>query len=128
MGVPSITTVQTPQVARLQLRTVPVSPTCSEMTSQSVVRTSCSTLWVAPLRLKLDDMVVRACGRGGADALPVDMTLRRNGPTTAGAATVPATIPAAALALMKFLRVNFAMLRFLADAFRWPACCIAGSI
>src|SRR4051794_6303225 len=112
MGVPSITTVQTPQVGRLELRTVPVSPACSEMTSQSVVRTSCSTLWVAPLRLKLDDMVVTACGSGGTDALPVDITLRRKGPTTAGAATVPATIPAAALALMKFLRVNFAMLRF----------------
>ena len=106
---PSTTTVQTPQVARLQLRTVPVSPIFSEITSHSVVRTSCSTVWAVPLRLKVDDIEVMACGSGAADAAPVASTLRRNGDTTAGAATAPATMPVATLALMKFLRVNFAM-------------------
>jgi hypothetical protein len=48
--------------------------------------------------------------RGGAEAAPVANTLRRNGDTTAGAATAPATMPVATLALMKSLRVNFAML------------------
>ncbi len=104
--------MQTPQVARLQLLTVPVSPIFSEITSQSVVRTSWSTVWGVPLRLKVDDIAVMACGSGGAEAAPVASTLRRNGDSSAGAATAPATMPVATLALMKFLRVNFAM-RFL---------------
>jgi hypothetical protein len=50
-----------------------------------------------------------ACGSGAADAPPVASTLRRNGDNSAGAAIAPATMPVATLALMKFLRVNFAM-------------------
>ena len=65
---PSITTVQTPQVARLQLRTVPVSPIFSEITSHSVVRASCSTVCGVPLRLKVEDIAVIAPGSGAADA------------------------------------------------------------
>jgi hypothetical protein len=89
-----------------------VSPIFSEITSHSVVRTSCSTVCGVPLRLNVDDIAVMACGSGAADELPVASTLRRNGDTSAGAATAPATMPVATLALMKFLRVNFAM-RFL---------------
>src|ERR1700756_3920653 len=80
------------------------------MTSQSVVRASCATVWAAPLRLKVDSMAVMADGSGAAEAAPVASTLRRNGDNTAGAATAPATMPVATLALMKSLRVNFAML------------------
>src|SRR5690348_13191073 len=80
------------------------------MTSQSVVRASCDTVCAAPLRLKVDSIAVMADGSGGADAVPVASTLLRNGDNTAGAATAPATMPVATLALMKSLRVNFAML------------------
>src|SRR5580692_2313233 len=104
-----MTTVQTPQVARLQLRTVPVSPIFSEITSHNVVRTSCSTVCGVPLRLNVDAIAVTACGSGAAEAAPVASTLRQNGDTTAGAAIVPPTMPVATLALMKFLRVNFAI-------------------
>jgi len=52
-----------------------------------------------------------ASGSGGAE-VPVESTLRRKGEMTTGAATVPVTMPVATLALMKSLRVNFAMLGF----------------
>ena len=107
---PSITTVQTPQVARLQLRTVPVSPIFSEITSHSVVRASCSTVWARAV--EIEGRRHRGDGlrqRRPPTWRPVASTLRRNGDTTAGAATAPPTMPVATLALMKFLRVNFAM-------------------
>ena len=48
-GVPSTNTLQAPQLARLQLRLVPVSPSFIEITSHKVVRASYSAAYGLPL-------------------------------------------------------------------------------
>src|SRR5207302_2665783 len=72
-GMPSTTTLQAPQLPRLQLRLVPVSPSFTAMTSHNVVRASYSAEYGFPLIVKDPVSFVIGVGiaSGGAAAAAV---------------------------------------------------------
>src|SRR5437870_1697092 len=98
-GMPSTTTLQAPQLPRLQLRLVPVSPSFTAMTSHNVVRASYSAEYGFPLIVK--DPVSFVIGVGIASGGAAAAAVRAPVPTV-----VNTTAPEPA-AFKKFLREYF---------------------
>src|ERR1043165_5706564 len=87
-----MSTLHAPQLALLQLRLVPVSPSFTAITSQSVVRASYSADIVLPLIRKLPDS--RAIGRG-SDATWASSAAATDGEVSAAIAVSASPCPAA---------------------------------
>src|SRR6266849_1477243 len=64
-GVPSTSTLHAPQLARLQLRLVPVIPSFIEITSHKVVRASYSAEYVLPFTKNTAFSLAKDLGRAG---------------------------------------------------------------
>src|SRR5262245_44793155 len=106
-GVPSTITLQAPQLPRLQLRLVPVSPSFTAMTSHNVVRASYSAEYGLPLITK--DPVSFVIGVGIA-----------SGAAAAVRAPVPTVVNTTApepAAFRKFLREYFILVAPYRSAF-----------
>ncbi len=69
---PSTSTLHAPQLARLQLRLVPVRPSFIEITSHKVVRASYSAAYVLPLTMNEAFSLANGVGKAeGAVAEPL---------------------------------------------------------
>src|SRR5579862_2943747 len=97
MGTPSTSTLHAPQLARLQLRLVPVSPALIAITSQRVVRASYSAAKGFPLMRNVDFSCVMGEGSAGAAEAGVAARKMPSPPTAVRTTPDPA-------AFRKFLR------------------------